>query len=303
MNPQPIDKIEWITLGVLALCYGGLVAATVVLPPVSAPLAFVVTAFFIALHSSLQHEALHGHPTRLTFLNELLVFPAVGLFVPYGRFRDLHLAHHIDDRLTDPFDDPESNFKCPIAWPTMPRWQRVIWRVNNTLAGRMLLGPALSVVTMIRADIVEIRNGASNVTKAWLLHVVGLVPVIWFLSDWGTIGWGSYLAAAYFGLSLLKIRTYLEHRVHRDAKGRTVVIEDRGLLAFLFLNNNYHIVHHSHPGQPWYRMRQLYYGDPQKYRDLNDGYVYPSYLAIFRQYFLRAKDPVAHPDIATVRKP
>ena len=58
----------------------------------------------------------------------------------------------------------------------------------------------------------------------------------------------AYLLAAYLGWSLLKIRTYLEHRAHEAARARTVVIESRGPLALLFLNNNFHVVHHMHPG-------------------------------------------------------
>jgi len=66
-----------------------------------------------AMHSSLCHEALHGHPTRLKWLNEALVFAQLSLVIPYGRFHDLHLVHHTDENLTDPYDDPESNYRDP----------------------------------------------------------------------------------------------------------------------------------------------------------------------------------------------
>jgi hypothetical protein len=61
---------------------------------------------------------LHGHPTRSAALNEALVFPALGLFVPYRSFRDTHLRHHNDANLTDPYDDPESWY-LPL-----PEWNR-----------------------------------------------------------------------------------------------------------------------------------------------------------------------------------
>jgi fatty acid desaturase len=51
-----------------------------------------------ALHSSLQHEALHGHPTRSAAVNELLVALPLGVFYPYRRFRQMHLGHHNDER-------------------------------------------------------------------------------------------------------------------------------------------------------------------------------------------------------------
>ena len=77
--------------------------------------------------------------------------------------------------------------------------------------------------------------------------------------------------------------------------GRTAIIEDRGPLAWLFLNNNLHVVHHMHPRVPWYRLPRLYAANRARYAGRNGGYVYGSYAQVFRRYFLRPKDPVAHP--------
>jgi fatty acid desaturase len=38
------------------------------------------------------------------------VFLPIGLVWPFRRFKALHLRHHADERLTDPFDDPESYY-------------------------------------------------------------------------------------------------------------------------------------------------------------------------------------------------
>jgi fatty acid desaturase len=105
----------------------------------------------------------------------------------------------------------------------------------------------------------------------------------------------AYLLAVWLGIALLKIRTFLEHRAHEKASGRTVIIEDRGPLALLFLNNNLHVVHHMHPEVPWYRLPALYAARRDHYLRRNGGYVYPSYGQIFRDYLWRAKDPVPHP--------
>jgi len=295
MNSKPLPGLEPITLATMVGCYGGLALATAVLPQVSVLLAFLATTFTIALHSSLQHEALHGHPTRNRVLNELLVFPAVGLLIPYGRFRDLHLAHHHDDILTDPYDDPESNFQDPRVWAKAPGWKKALFRVNNTLLGRIFLGPGISTLALWREDRRLIAQGDRAVLRAWVLHGFGVLPVIWWFSTYATLPVWTYIIAAYLGFGLLKIRTYLEHRAYGTAAGRTVIIEDRGPLAFLFLNNNYHVVHHTHPGEPWYRMQKLYYANPEKYQALNDGYLYRNYAEIFRKYLFRSKDPVPHP--------
>ncbi len=46
---------------------------------------------------------------------------------------------------------------------------------------------------------------------------------------------------------------------------------------------------------PVHRASTVVYPDLAHYLRRNDGYVYPSYGAIFGQYFLKAKDPIAHP--------
>jgi fatty acid desaturase len=74
-----------------------------------------------------------------------------------------------------------------------------------------------------------------------------------------------------------------------------VIVEDRGLLALLFLNNNFHAVHHMHPTVAWYKLPGLYAAQIAHYQRRNEGYVYRSYAQIFRSYFLRVKDPVPHP--------
>ena len=105
----------------------------------------------------------------------------------------------------------------------------------------------------------------------------------------------AYLLAAYFSHALQKIRTFLEHRAHERARGRTVIVEDRGPLALLFLNNNLHVVHHAHPNRPWYELPRLYAQNRDRFQRRNDGYRYGSYGEIFAKYFMRAKDPVPHP--------
>ncbi len=89
-------KVEWPTLGLLVAAYGCIALGTTWLATLSLPLAIVLTGIAISLHSSLCHEIIHNHPFRSRRLNEALFFPAVGLIVPYLRFRDPHLAHHRD---------------------------------------------------------------------------------------------------------------------------------------------------------------------------------------------------------------
>lgn len=283
------------TVALIVLCYAGLAVGTTVLPQISLWLAFPATTVLIAFHSSLQHEALHGHPTRNRLINEALVFFPVGLFIPYRRFRDLHMAHHHDEILTDPYDDPESNYIDPKMWVGLARWHQGLLRLNNTLAGRILLGPALSLWALVRDDVSGHNVARAGVANAWLFYAIGLVPVVLWVTYVSSMPIFAYILAAYLGFGLLKIRTYLEHRANSDPSARSVVIEDRGPLAFLFLNNNFHCVHHRHPGLAWYRLPGLYFSEREQFLHSNGGYVYPNYREVFAKYFFHAKDPVAHP--------
>ena len=286
--------VEWGTLALILACYAGWGGVVFWLSGHSAALAVVLAGLLIAFHSSLCHEALHGHPFRSRALNEALMTLPLTLVIPYGRFRDTHLAHHRDERLTDPFDDPESNFLCPVVWAGLASWQKSLMRANNTLLGRMLLGPVISQITFMAADWRLIRAGCRPVIRDWLLHGVGAAVVIWIVSL-SPMSLGAYGAAVYLALALLKVRTFLEHRAHDEVTARTVLVEERGPLAFLFLNNNLHIVHHMHPGVPWHALPRLYRRHQAAYRSANQSYVYRSYLQVFRQYLLRPKDPVPHP--------
>ncbi|MFN6952871.1 MAG: fatty acid desaturase, partial [Albidovulum sp.] len=205
----------------------------------------------------------------------------VGLCFPYGRFRDLHLAHHRDERLTDPYDDPESNFLDPKVWVGLPRWRKAVLRFNNTLFGRMAIGPALSVIAILRDDLRAIRAGDRRIARDWGLHLAGLVLVGIWIAVTAMPLW-AYVLSAYLGMSVLKIRTFLEHRAHAEAPGRTVVVENGGVLGFLFLYNNLHIVHHTKPRVPWYRLPALYAAEREAFLARNHGYSYRSYGADLR---------------------
>ncbi len=286
--------VEWPTLLLLIATYAVFGLATAVLFPINATLAIVITGVAIAQFSSLQHEVLHGHPFQSQRVNEALVFPALTLTVPYARFRDQHLAHHHDPHLTDPYDDPESNYLDPAVWNRLSAAMRILLTANNTLLGRIVIGPILGNIFWLASEARLIRAGNRAVIRAWMAHAAGLVLLGLWLFATGMPVW-AYLLAIWIGQGLLKIRTFLEHRAHELCRARTVLVEDRGPLALLFLNNNLHVVHHAHPNVAWYRLPGLYAQNRSHYVRRNEGYVYRSYAAVFRSHFTKAKDPVPHP--------
>lgn len=288
-------RFEWPTWAVLIACYASFALATTWLAALWLPLGTALAVLSVALHSSLAHEALHGHPFRNQHLNAALVFPAISFAIPYIRFRDTHLAHHVDSRLTDPYDDPESCYLDPKVWSKLSTPSKAMFNFNNTLFGRVLVGPLIGQYFFMLADWKLIIAGNKRVLISWVWHVPAAALPIWWVLAFGAMPLWAYFLVVYAGLSVLKIRTYLEHQAHEVARGRTVIIEDRGLLAFLFLNNNFHSVHHLNPGVSWYDLPALYASGKERFLENNEGYRYGSYADVFRAYFFKAKEPVAHP--------
>ena len=285
---------EWPTLAMLLATYVIWALGTTVLAGVSVWLGIAVTALAIAQYSSLQHEMIHGHPFQEARLNALIVFPALLPLIPYLRFRDQHLAHHRDSDLTDPFDDPESNYLAPETWARLPKVIRVVLNANNTLLGRLLLGPAIGT-TVFLADEARALPKDRRVQLGWALHVPAVAIVCLWLWAFSPMSPWAYAAATYAAMSLLRIRTFLEHQAHEKTRARTVIIDDHGPLSVLFLMNNYHVVHHMHPRVPWYRLPTLFRANRDRYLRQNEGYFFRSYAEIFRLFLLRRKDPVPHP--------
>ena len=293
MDVNQKREVEWPTLAVAGATYGLWIVAVFGLGALSLSAAIPAAALAIAWHASLTHEVIHGHPFRSPRSNAALVWPALGLIFPFARFRDTHLAHHGDCSLTDPYDDPESNFLATRDWRACPCVVQRVLAANNTLLGRLLIGPIVGTAFFLRCELRSARRDP-RVLRGWLMHLPPLAAVFVVVAASPMPLW-AYLVAAYAGNALIRIRTFLEHRAHSVARGRSVIIEDRGPLALLFLNNNLHAVHHMHPSVPWYSLPELYRDKRERFLAANDGYRYASYAEVFRRHFLRAKDPVPHP--------
>ncbi|MGE0847177.1 MAG: fatty acid desaturase [Flavobacteriaceae bacterium] len=291
--------VEWPTLGMISACY-----ALWVLGLAAAAQGFLICGLVllvaaVAMHSSLQHEVLHGHPTRSPALNELLVALPLGLAVPYRRFRDLHLRHHDNTRLTDPYDDPETFYLARGRHEGLPRLMRAALAFNNTLAGRMLIGPALACYAFWHEEARRLRR-SREVRRAWALHVAGLAVLVAILLAAGAVPLWLYAAGvAYPAMSVLMVRTFAEHDAREDVAHRTAIVERGSLLGVLFLNNHLHYVHHRFPRIPWYRLPALYRSQGGKLREENGDHVYSGYGEIFRRFLFRARGPVVHPFLKT----
>ncbi|MCO6050100.1 fatty acid desaturase [Mesorhizobium sp. RP14(2022)] len=286
--------VEWPTAFLIVSCYA-LWAGTLLVWMSYPVIAMLVLGVTLAMQSSLMHEASHGHPTRKAWLNELLVGLPIGLAYPYRRFKTLHLRHHADERLTDPFEDPESYYRARWQHERLPGWLQTLLRANNTMLGRFIIGPWLGTAGFISEDWRLLRSGDRAVRKAWALHVFGLLVVLPFVTLIAEMPlWLYVLGPVWLGQSLISVRTFAEHQWSERPDGRTLIVE-RSPFAFLFLNNNLHLVHHKNPTVAWYRLPTLFRERRAEWIRMNDGYVFPNYWSLFRTFALKAKEPVVHP--------
>ncbi len=302
-RPHGPAGIEWPTVLLIVACHASWAGASFFLWPDYPALALLVLGVLLAMQSSLMHEAAHGHPTRIAWVNELLVGLPIGLFYPFRRFRSLHLRHHADERLTDPFDDPESYYRALWRHAELPALLQFVLRLNNTMVGRFVIGPPLATAGFLLNEARLVWDGDAAVRRAWALHGAGLlfaVPLVAVV--FGIPLWLYLLVPVWLGQALISVRTFAEHQWSERPDGRTIIVE-RSPLALLFLNNNLHLVHHKCPTVAWYRLPRLFRERRREWVAMNDGYVFSSYFELLRQYAFRPKEPVVHPALRRSPEP
>lgn len=289
-------SVEWPT--VLLAC--GLYAAFGLLTWNYASLPWWVVlplgGYLVALHGSLQHEVVHGHPTRWRWVNAAFVFPSLWLWLPFTRYRETHLAHHRDEYLTDPLEDPESAYVSAAQWARLGVLHRMVRKAMMTLAGRLLLGPIYFVALKFRELARALWTGNRRYLSHWPLHLVAVgVTLGWVIGVCGIPFWEYVLLFVYPGLSLTLLRSYAEHRAAEEVGHRTAVVESGPLFALLFLNNNLHVLHHAQPGLPWYALPAIYRERRDQLLAANGGYLFRGYREIFRRFLLRPRGSPIHP--------
>ena len=289
-----VPRIEWPTVGLAVVIYVSWIVLT--LGAGAHPELAVLGGLVIAWHGSLQHEGIHGHPTRNPAINAAIVGVPLSVWLPFPVYRESHLAHHHTGELTDPDADPESFYLSSEAWVRAPRWRRARSVTMNTLAGRMLLGPAVLIATTAGAELRAIAAGDRRRAMLWLGHGVAVTAVmLWVV---GVCGMHPLLylgGFVYPGLSLTLLRSFAEHRPAEARAHRSVVVEAHPFWAALFLNNNLHALHHAEPWRPWYQLPARYRRSRSAILEENGGYLLRGYGEVARRYLWRVKDSPEHP--------
>lgn len=286
-----IFNIEWPTVSLTAANY--LVWWLLLSNFHQAPwICAVLLIFNLALHNSLVHEILHGHPTRIQWLNNLMIYPPLALIFPYPIFKSSHLQHHDNSNLTIPDVDPESYFHCAVKWQTKCITSRWFSWAYMTLAGRVLLNPLISVINLSRLALQQMQSGTNTERLVWLYHVAGCGAVLFIAHNVYHMPVMLYLTCAYLAQSVISIRAFFEHRTAAKPDHRIVVVDSCWFFRVLFLNNNYHATHHRHPKLPWYKIPQLYRSEKAKVLEGNGNFYIKGYSNLLKFLFRPVASPV-----------
>jgi fatty acid desaturase len=287
--------LELPTLVLAIAVYAGWLLATAAYDRSPAWIVIPVIVVLLTLHSSLQHEIIHGHPTRSSRINRLIGIVPLSLWLPFDRFRDHHLAHHSDELLTDPLDDSESFYWTARDWARLNPLMRASLRLQQTLAGRVLIGSFWRIWMFLRLEVPALRT-EPEVRRVWLEHVLWCVPVVLWVSLVCGIPFWLYLVAMILPSNgILLIRSFAEHRALAEPKRRTAIVEGSWVLGPLFLFNNLHALHHEAPAIPWYQYHRRYRSERERLIAQNGGLVYSTYFDVARRFMFRAHDALEHP--------
>ncbi|HYL03622.1 MAG TPA: fatty acid desaturase [Steroidobacteraceae bacterium] len=255
-----------------------------------------IGALLVTLHGSLQHEIVHGHPTRWRSVNRLFALVPLSLWLPFDSYVRTHLAHHIDERITDPIDDPESYYFTARDWERLGPIGRAIVRVQQTLAGRVTVGAFWAIGRYLHGEWRAILEDRPGVRAIWIEHLLWCVPVIaWVKLVCGMPIWLYALTIAIPGTSITLIRSFAEHRARAHVRARIALVEGSWILGPLYLFNNLHALHHEAPWIPWYEYPARYRVNRARLIAENEGLVYHTYFDVARRFLFRPHDTPLHP--------
>ena len=291
-----IAAIEWPTLALTLATYGSWLAITASYGHLPLVVVALLGTVLVTLHGSLQHEIIHGHPTRSALFNRLTVVVPLSLWLPFARYRRSHLAHHVDERLTDPFDDPESFYWTKEGWTGLGPMARAVHRLQATLAGRIIIGSYWRIGMFLAKEIRAVLHDKAHARRDWLEHLLWCVPVlVWVKAICGMPLWIYFVTIVIPANGLQLIRSFAEHRARATTRERIAIVERSWILGPLFLFNNLHALHHEAPMIPWYRYNARYRLERERLIAENGALVYRTYLDVVARYLFRPHDTLLHP--------
>ena len=291
---RQVDGPTWIVAIVLYASWIGLVWYHAWLPWwVILPLGAYLTAW----HFSLQHEAIHSFRGVPRWLRFGVVFPPLGLWFPFPLYRKSHRTHHRDEDLTVPGLDTESYYLRRADWVRLHPWERRVLLANQTLLGRLTIGPILRLRTLVRREVGRMLERDLSHLPHWGVHILAVGLLFGFISGVCGFPWWQYvLLVAYPGMSLGLLRAFYEHRAADCVRERTASVESNVVFGLLFLYNNLHVVHHRKPAMPWYDILRYYREHRHELLEYNGHFLFRGYGELVRRYLLAPVFDPIHPE-------
>jgi fatty acid desaturase len=286
---QPL-AIEWPTWLVIISLYSGWLAtlAWYSHAPAFGPLILLVVLG--AWYMSLQHELVHNHPTQNVKLNRALGLLPMAVWYPFDVYRDSHLAHHRDELLTFPGIDPESNYTEPADYAQSSALWRFLLNAQRTSVGRFFITPAFSIANLLQS-LMQLENWRSAAFRTtWLQHLALLAAMLWAIEHFTGMSAWLYVSISYFMLSVAFMRSFYEHRPAANPMHRIVINEAGWPWRLLYLNNNFHAVHHERPGLPWYAIPGVYWQERERYLTGNGHFFFQGYMRLFASHAVKPID-------------
>lgn len=289
-----IWRTQWPTWLVIIIIYSGWFFTLLFWKKLGLMLSGAILVVLSAWYMSLQHELLHGFPTRWNLVNKLLGLTPFAIWLPFDLYKERHLAHHTDELLTTPAVDPETNYVTQIKWENASTYQKNIFKSRRNILSRIIFGPIFSIYSLLVNMIKPPLEGDFRYLPMWALHIFLVTILLYFVHAYFNFPIWAYLIVSYLSLSLASVRSFYEHRPAQNFKHRTVINEAGLFFRLLFLNNNYHIVHHELPILPWFMVRKVFYNHRNEYLNCNGYFHLKGYLSLFKKYSLSTIDTPNH---------
>jgi len=243
--------VAWPTLllFVLALAlWTGALAAVLrgLIPPPAAILLLTAAAFmqFTVLHDGVHRSLLRGYP-RLNEVVTSLAGAFLGVVGVGAAFRYAHFKHH---RLTNEGQDPDQwsghgrFLTRPLHWATADLYYGVVilrdWSsIPARERGQMIAGVGLLLAVFTAC--VALGHGWDAVLY-WL--VPARLAILWLA----------------FAFNYLPHHPHQVEQRHNPYAATNVRRGGEPLMKWLFLYQNYHLIHHLFPSVPFYRYLKIW---------------------------------------------
>ncbi|NNF34354.1 MAG: hypothetical protein HKN68_09610 [Saprospiraceae bacterium] len=202
---------------------------------------------FTSMHEA-GHLNISGNKHSLRWIDEIIGWlSGITLFAPFYIFKVLHFRHHA--HTNDPIKDPDH-------WLASKGFIALIFHSTTIFPVYMVRGAQL---------LFHKKKITRKVKKELQIGFIGLFILIGLLIVAGSIlGWSlvlmvwvipAVIAQAFLALTF----DWLPHHPHKEkARYKNTRIHDIPGLSFLFLGQNYHLIHHLYPRIPFYNYKKTY---------------------------------------------